>query len=82
MVRAHRVAAVTAAEGGRVEMVRVVCNARFREVYAGETWAGRPGLDTVLPLDLARRLGAAVTFTSAKDTKPARPRMAAPEEKE
>jgi len=36
--------------------VKVTCLESFSELYGGLRWAGRPGLDTVLPLGLATRL--------------------------
>lgn len=64
--------------------VTVICIESFKELYGGQTWAGFPGLDTVLPQGLATRLererkvripGAGGTYppeakTSAKGSKP------------
>jgi hypothetical protein len=36
--------------------VTVICLESFSELYGGLLWAGRPGLDTVLPAGLATRL--------------------------
>lgn len=36
--------------------VTVICLESFKEFYGGQTWAGFPGLDTVLPEGLAVRL--------------------------
>lgn len=53
--------------------ITVICVESFREVHGGQVWAGFPGLDTVLPADLAARLEAAgkVKTIAPREPKPA-----------
>lgn len=53
--------------------VTVICVTSFRELHGGLVWAGFPGLDTVLPSDLAARLEASgkVKILAPREPKPA-----------